>query len=150
MGVAACVDERVLAAWASARVCGGVVCGRVWMCVCVCVCVCFFELRILNFFEFLDFCFGFFLKITPLRQRDPKQCFLSTSVGRSLIDDDEDDNPGGKIRATDFGTRKSKHRRAKSGGKIWATDLELGNPNTHLNNIENPQTQALFWELKVF
>ena len=27
---------------------------------------------------------------TPLRQRDPKQRFLSTSVGRSLIDDDED------------------------------------------------------------
>ena len=77
MGVAACVDERVLAAWASARVCGGVVRGRVCD---VCVCF-FFELRILNFFEFLDYSFGFFLKITPLRQRDPKQCFLSTSVG---------------------------------------------------------------------
>ena len=31
-------------------------------------------------------------KITPLRQRDPTQRFLSTSVGRSLIDDDEDDD----------------------------------------------------------
>ena len=31
------------------------------------------------------------LIITPLRQRDSKQRFLSTSVERSLIDDDEDD-----------------------------------------------------------
>ena len=29
-------------------------------------------------------------KCTPLWQRDPKQRFLSTSVGRSLIDDDDD------------------------------------------------------------
>ena len=34
---------------------------------------------------------NFFLVITLLAQRDPKQRFLSTSVGRSLIDDDEDD-----------------------------------------------------------
>ena len=32
-------------------------------------------------------------------------------------------NPGGKIRATDFGTRKTTHPR---GEKIRATDLELG------------------------
>ena len=32
------------------------------------------------------------IKITPLRQRDPKQRFLSTSIGRSLIDDDENDD----------------------------------------------------------
>ena len=29
-------------------------------------------------------------------------------------------------------------------GRIQATDLELGNPNTHLDSTENPQTQALF------
>ena len=42
---------------------------------------------------------------------------------------------GGKIWATDFGTRKSKHwggkiQGANPGGKIRATDLELGNLNT--------------------
>ena len=37
-------------------------------------------------------CFFLKNKITPLRQRDPKQRFLSTSVGRSLIDDDEDED----------------------------------------------------------
>ena len=43
---------------------------------------------------FLFICFPFLsfvdnTKITPLRQRDPKQRFLFTSVGRSLLDDDE-------------------------------------------------------------
>ena len=39
-------------------------------------------------------------------------------------------NPGGKIRS------------AKSGQRIWNSEK----PNTHLNNVENPQTQALFRE----
>ena len=40
-----------------------------------------------------------------------------------------------------------KMRGAKSGGgKIRATDLEVGKPVTHLDNIEDPQTQALSWE----
>ena len=30
--------------------------------------------------------------ITPLRQRYPKQRLFSTSVGRSLIDDDDEDD----------------------------------------------------------
>ena len=52
-----------------------------------------------------------------------------------------------------FWTRKDTHPRgAKSGGQnpgstIPATDLELGKPVTHLNNIEDPQTQVLFREL---
>ena len=50
-----------------------------------------------TFFFFKNFVcwqFHFFCNflITPLRQRDPEQRCLSTSVGLSLIDDNEDDD----------------------------------------------------------
>ena len=47
-------------------------------------------------FSFIFPSFVIFLHffITLLRRRDPKQRFLSTSVGRSLVDDAEDDDGG--------------------------------------------------------
>ena len=57
---------------------------------------------------------------------------------------------GGQNPSNGFWARKTTHPRGtKSGaqnpeGKIPATDLELGKSVTHLNNIEDSQTQALF------
>ena len=47
---------------------------------------------------------------TPLRQRDPNQRFLSTCVGRSLIDDDEDEG--------------AKSGGAKSGQRILDSEIQ--------------------------
>ena len=57
-------------------------------------------------------------------------------------------NPGGKIRATDSElghavTHGGREAKSDSGRRIRATDSELGHAVTRFNNIEDPKTQAL-------
>ena len=81
-----------------------------------------------------------------------------------MADDDEDGDDGNDEPLTRGGGAKSggqnpgygflglgkplTHWEAKSGGKMPATDLELGKPLNRLNGKEDPQTQALFRECR--
>ena len=70
-----------------------------------------------------------------------KHSFTSGKIGeatsglRTFDSENHSLTHGGKIPATDFGTRKTTHLRGQNpgGGKIPAVDLELEKPVTHLN-----------------